>query len=121
MNIEVSKIDRLLLKTHEIVIIGFELNDKLKKIWFFFNSFLFTNINIKFVLKIFFFTFSKRNIFFHFKKACLYKLHNYKYFRYNIIDRNHKQKLIYNRNIKFERQNVYNLYSSYFKINKNNC
>ena len=63
-NAETQKFDKSILRIFEIVVVRFLLYVKLEKIWFFQKTFLFTDINIKIVLKILFFIFSKPNIWF---------------------------------------------------------
>lgn len=51
-------------KTFRIVLTSFQIEDKLEKIKFFQKVFLLINLSIEIVLKMFFFIFNKRNIYF---------------------------------------------------------
>ena len=53
-NISAQKLDSILLGTFEIVIAGFQVKNKLDKAWFFQESFLLVNINLKVILEILF-------------------------------------------------------------------
>lgn len=63
-NVEAQKIHKIILKIFEIVIIAFLIHDKAKKICFFEETFLLTDISIKITLKISFLTLSNTNIHF---------------------------------------------------------
>lgn len=51
-NVNVIKIDDLLLKTYEMATIRFLFQNRPKKIWLFEKTFLLANTNIKMILKI---------------------------------------------------------------------
>lgn len=64
INVRVQKIDKFYLYIFGIVIIDCLVQNKLKKIRFFQENFLLTNISLEIVLEIFFLIFSKANIYF---------------------------------------------------------
>ena len=57
-DVKTQKIDGLLLRTFEMVIAGFQEEDKLSKAWFFQESFLLAETSMEVVLRMLFFTFS---------------------------------------------------------------
>ena len=61
-SIRAKKIDGLLLEIYGIVLTRFSIQDSLGKCWFFEETFLLTNTNIKRVLKIPFLSLSNANI-----------------------------------------------------------
>lgn len=61
-NIEAQKIDEFTLSTYNIMLVNFQLKDKLRKMRFFQKTILVTNIIIKIVLGMFFLVFSKMEI-----------------------------------------------------------
>ena len=63
-----SKIEKLLLETFAMIITGFQVINKLNKIWFFQEIFLLANISIKMVLKISFFIVSNIDVYFNKRK-----------------------------------------------------
>lgn len=67
-NTRAQKIDNFTLETFEIVLASFWVGDKLKRVRFFQDIFLLTDINIKVVLGILFLTFRNPNIYFAKKK-----------------------------------------------------
>lgn len=62
IDIDAQKIDGFALKTYNIVIVGFSIQDKLDRIWFFKETFLLADTSIKVVLEIPFLTLSNANI-----------------------------------------------------------
>lgn len=68
-NFSTLKIDNLALKTYETITNRLSIEDKLKQIYFFEETFLLTNTNIKIVLKMLFFCFSNINIYYNAKKV----------------------------------------------------
>ena len=69
-DVEVQKIDSSTLKMFEMVLASFQLEDKLRKVWFFQEIFLLTDLSIEIILEIFFLTFSNKNVFLQ-KKSLL--------------------------------------------------
>lgn len=61
-NVNVQKIDGLILKIHGITLASFLFQNSLGSVRFFEETFLLTNISIKLVLKMLFLTFSNANI-----------------------------------------------------------
>lgn len=61
-NVDTQKIDGFIFKMFEIVLASFQVDDKLRKAWFFQKTFLVVGINVKVVLEIFFLTFSNVDI-----------------------------------------------------------
>ena len=68
IDVEAQKIDGSLLQTFGMVIIGFQVEDKLGKAWFFQKSFLLAEISIEVGLRMLFLTFNNANIQFAKKK-----------------------------------------------------
>ena len=62
IDVKAQKIDNSTLKTFEIVLTSFQVEDKLRKSWFFQKAFLLADFNIEIVVKILFLTFSNANI-----------------------------------------------------------
>ena len=60
----IQKIDGSHLEIFEIVIANYSIKDKLKRVRFFQETFLLTNISLKMVLEILFLSFSKADIWF---------------------------------------------------------
>lgn len=54
-----QKIDGSILETYEMVIIGFQVQDKLRRARFFQKSFLVADPSVKVIFELFFLTFSK--------------------------------------------------------------
>lgn len=67
-SIGVQKIDNLLLEIYDIVLARFLIQDNLKKIYFFKETFLLANRNIKVILEILFLAFSNTDFQFDVKK-----------------------------------------------------
>lgn len=54
-------INRFFLEIYNMVLVGFSLQNSLKKVWFFEKTFLLANINMEIVLRMLFFYFSIAN------------------------------------------------------------
>ena len=67
-NVEAQKIDGSTFKTFGMVLAGFQVEDKFRRIWFFQETFLLADINAKIVLGMPFFTFSNADVQFIEKK-----------------------------------------------------
>lgn len=61
-SIGASKINGLLLETYGMVLNRFLIQDSLKKVWFFEETFLLTDTSMQVILEILFFSFSNANI-----------------------------------------------------------
>ena len=61
-NIKIQKIDGSLLKTFGMVILGFQMIDKLDRAWFFKETFLLANTSIEVILEILSLTFSNTDV-----------------------------------------------------------
>ena len=61
-NVKAQKIDGSTLKTFEMVLVNFQIENTLWRAWFFLKTFLLANLNIKVVLRMPFLTFSNANI-----------------------------------------------------------
>lgn len=62
INVNVQKIDGLVLETYEMTLTSFLLQDSQEKVWFFEKTFSLTNIRIEVVLGMPFLTFNNRDI-----------------------------------------------------------
>ena len=62
INNKAQKIDNSTLKTFGLVLASFQVEDKLEKTRFIQETFLFTDLNIKVVIKMLFLTFSNADI-----------------------------------------------------------
>ena len=67
-NIKTQKIDNFTLKTFEMVLASFQVENKLERPWFFQETFLLANLSMEVVLEIPFLTFNNANIQFALKK-----------------------------------------------------
>ena len=67
-DIEAQKINSSTLVTYEMVIIGFLVEDRLEKVWFFEEIFLLANTSIKVILEMLFLTLFNTDIWFAEKK-----------------------------------------------------
>lgn len=74
-NIKAQNIDKLHLDIFGMIIVGFLLQDKLRKIWFFQKIFLVINTRIEVVLGMLFLTFSGANLRFV-KKELVWKIYS---------------------------------------------
>ena len=68
MDIGIQKIDSSILLTYKIVIAEFLVQNELKKVWFFEETFMLADISIKMILRMLFFILSNTNIRFIEKK-----------------------------------------------------
>lgn len=68
IKVKVEKIDGFTFKTFKIVLAYFQVKDKLKKVCFFYETFLLADITIEMVIEIFFLTFSNADMSFSKRK-----------------------------------------------------